>query len=530
MKNLILFLTFIAFAAKVNAQVTQEWVQTYPDGKYAEYNSGMVLDNAGNIYVAGESGSPKSMLLQKYDASGTLIWSQSFLPSGSSSASAYAVAIDSNGDLIITGVGGTVKYDANGQLLWSVTANFTSNSVATDELNNIYIRGYVSNILHTVKYNAAGTQQWDATYNFDPDNNGAFILDKRIVYKNGYVYETGQAFVQLSGGGGKTRCVLTLKYNATNGALAWASTYSHADKLSQYGIDLTVDGTGYVYVTGVVYNKVGKKQDMNWVTLKYNSSGIQQWVKIYDGNADDSFNPSWGQQGSDFPCGITLDNTNNIIVCGASWTLSSSGTGHDLTTIKYNATGTQLWVKTYDDPAHPNASANAQAVTTDASSNVYITSPSYAVTVKYNSAGNQQWAVNYGNGKTNNVSLDASGNVYVCGRNIPNTLLIKYSQGGGGSIANKDRQLESRGEANTVTDKILNSIQLYPNPAVNQITIQNNNNDLLGSVIIYNAAQQMVHKQFSGQSKMDIDIKKLTPGIYYLKSEQQSSVAKFTKL
>ena len=137
--------------------------------------------------------------------------------------------------------------------------------------------------------------------------------------------------------------------------------------------------------------KAGSKINNNWGTLKYNASGTLQWVKLYDGNANDYD----GSQPSDIPYDIAFDNSGNIIVCGTSYTTTGQFTSSDMTTIKYNPTGTQLWVKTYDDPSHSND--HAQAITSDGSSNVYITgyrnttgNQTNSATIKYNSAGDIQ--------------------------------------------------------------------------------------------------------------------------------------------
>ena len=70
--------------------------------------------------------------------------------------------------------------------------------------------------------------------------------------------------------------------------------------------------------------------------------------------------------------------------------------------------------------------------------------------------------------------LDNSANVYVCGNAVPNSLLIKYSQGGG-PITRKDIV--------PMQENVINQIKLYPNPAATQITIQNINNKMLGNLI-----------------------------------------------
>jgi hypothetical protein len=188
-----------------------------------------------------------------------------------------------------------------------------------------------------------------------------------MVYKNGYIYNRRC----------NADCIAPARpapyFNHEIQCINWpqvAVTYTPADKINQFGTDLIVDGTGNVYVTARVDAKVGSKTHGNWGTLKYNASGTLQWVKFYDGNAIEYDNQN-NSLGSDVPNDIAFDNSGNIIVCGTSYTTTGQLTSQDMTTIKYSPSGTQLWVKTYDDPSHSNG--HAQAITSDGSSNVYIT-------------------------------------------------------------------------------------------------------------------------------------------------------------
>src|SRR5262245_57143757 len=231
MKKFFFIISVTLFTACMQAQVSQEWVQTY--GAASSFY--MAMDNAGNIYTAGPSNN--NMLLLKYDPAGNLLWSQIYPADGTT-----GVAVDGNGDVILTGAI-TLKYDANGSLLWTVSTSFFPKSVAIDENNNIYLHGQnmSTGTLQTAKYNPSGAQQWIATYtgNFNPD------VRKRIVYKNGYIYVTGDEIKTVSRQ--SVQHILTMKYNASTGAQVWAATYTHADKIDQLGNDLIVDGTGNVY-------------------------------------------------------------------------------------------------------------------------------------------------------------------------------------------------------------------------------------------------------------------------------------------
>ncbi|MEO0294201.1 MAG: SBBP repeat-containing protein, partial [candidate division WOR-3 bacterium] len=88
---------------------------------------------------------------------------------------------------------------------------------------------------------------------------------------------------------------------------------------------LAVDASGNVYVTGRSYGS-GTMDD--YATIKYNSSGEEQWVARF----------SQTQNSNDYPVGIALDNSNNIYVTG----YSETDTSCVYTTIKYTQIPTSV--------------------------------------------------------------------------------------------------------------------------------------------------------------------------------------------
>lgn len=112
--------------------------------------------------------------------------------------------------------------------------------------------------------------------------------------------------------------------------------------------DMTVDGTGNVYVVGATYFRNTNSSD--YVTVKYNAAGNVLWQATYDGPG----------HLDDFAKAICLDDSGNVYVFGTS---TGSGTAWDFATVKYNAEGVELWVRRYN--VHGAQSENAVAAAVD---------------------------------------------------------------------------------------------------------------------------------------------------------------------
>ncbi len=326
-----------------------------------------------------------------------------------------------------------------------VTRDLVGNDIAVDDKGNVYVTGYAvseatGSDFATVKYNASGVRQWMAVY--DSPGSGYGQALSIVLDKFGNVYITGE-----SSGIGTGLDFATIKYN-NNGVQQWVARYNGPangeDGSSNFtgpGIRqrIAVDATGSVYVTGP---GEGSGTGMDYVTIKYNATGDQQWVSRYNGPLN----------GFDAAFALAVDGNSNVFVTGSS---EGIGTSTDYATIKYNSDGVQQWVARYNGPV--NRGDAARDLTIDAIGNIYVTGSSVRgfiqfeeeefsitnyLTVKYNAAGEQQWEATYdGPGgryivsRPSAVAVDMSGNVYVTGQSGPNTdeedyATVKYDANG----------------------------------------------------------------------------------------------------
>jgi len=411
----------------------EAWVARYDGtGNVVDEAKAIIVDDSGNVYVTGRSGGEPSTDFDyatvKYNSAGQEQWAARYNGPESGDDHAEAIAVDQAGDVYVTGTSGTgyatIKYNSVGQEQWVARHDPQSGyaeatALAIDSLGNIYVTGASSGPdgsldYTTIKYSSSGQQQWIARYS-DPATVGDDHANAIAIDSSGNIYVTGESAGVIQGD------YATVKYDSA-GQQQWVARYDGPVHQFDGAFAIAIDNPGNVYVTG---SSFGSSGSYDYTTIKYTASGQEEWSARYNG-------PSNGQ---DFAVAIAVDSLDNIYVTGSSEgsgssddyvTIKYDSAGEQQWVARYNGPKNRI------DDAYAITVSDVGDVYVTGSSEGSESAQDFA-TIKYNSDGQQQWLVRY-NGPGNFVdygeaiAIDNSGNVYVAGQSDFDYVTIKYEQ------------------------------------------------------------------------------------------------------
>ncbi len=436
MKTLILFIQIIFILNNSEAQVSQLWERTFNGpGNNNDETAAIVYDGQGNIIITGSifnTGNNRDFCTIKYNSAGVQQWASIYSGTPNLADNAVDVDVDNTGNVYVTGYSLVseydivlVKYNSAGVQQWVRLYNGPAgldeevSDLDVDDNGNIYLTGFTESTISnsnfiTLKYNTAGDLLWAKEYNNPINSSDYAYYVKADNFGNAFV--TGSSIAQGTGSD-----FLTIKYSA-NGDSSWIRRYSGTTGTNELPQGIAVDNAGSVIVTG--FSRPSASID--YVTIKYSSAGVQQWIAIYDST-----------QGQDIPEDVETDNFGNVYVTGRTRINSSY---NDFGTIKYNSSGIRQWIAVYNNPEN-SYDDYGYDMTVDDSGNVYVVGftnvdgSNYDVlTIKYNTSGSEVWKIAYeGNDDSEcyAITLDDDNNVYVTGYAIltnSDYLTIKYAQ------------------------------------------------------------------------------------------------------
>ena len=394
------------------------WTNIY-DGPGNDYDSvkAMAVDSSGNVFVTGYVNNIDSsdFATIKYSGAGEVLWVNLYDGPEAGFDAATAIAVDSSDNVLVTGYSwngsshdyATIKYSSAGVPLWTNWYNGPQNgdervnAVAVDSSGDVIVTGASHSGVDyatpsdyaTIKYSSAGAPLWTNRYN--GPGNGDDSASAVAVDLSGNVFVTGSS---VASGGGSDYA--TIKYSGAGVAL-WTNRYNGPGNGGDGASAVAVDGSNNVFVTG---SSVGSGSGSDYATIKYSSTGVASWTNRYNGSAN----------ASDRARTVAVDGSGNVFVTGSA-NGDYYGAGFHYATIKYSGAGVPLWT-------NGNHWGEAVAMAVDRSGNVIVTGTDggdYA-TIKYSGTGVPLWT-NYYNGPGDDIdtasalAVDASGNVFVTG-------------------------------------------------------------------------------------------------------------------
>jgi hypothetical protein len=347
------------------------WARTYNGpGNDMDAGRGIKVDNAGNVFVTGESqgsGTGVDFATIKYDSLGTQLWVSRYNSPGDTDDRADAIALDQSGDCYVAGMTVTpdsgieyliVKYGPGGDTLWSRRYGSGSNGddeaymIAVDSAGNAYVTGgdAVPNVI-TLKYNPSGTQVWAGSH---PGWANGIALGN-----SGKVFVAG-AWNSPTG----REDWLTIAYDAVTGDTSWVATFDGPAHDNDDASAVAVGASGRIYVTGY-----STRDTVNWnqdfLTIGYQPNGDTAWVRRVPG-------PYPG--GTDYSEAIALDSAENVYACG--YGQDSAGNNASMA-VSYDAGGAWRWLARYTGPG--GGGGEWTTVNTFGSSAVYFAGYSFGI-------------------------------------------------------------------------------------------------------------------------------------------------------
>lgn len=384
------------YVARYNAVTgAQIWSQTYVGAANGDDEANAVaVDSQGNVIVAGEvarAAGNSDILVAKYAAAdGTQLWVQTYAGDG---------AADYGED----GLAHYDYYDAPGR------QPLGRRNLAVGADGSVVVGGYVTNVagnldLVVLKYGSAGNFVWRGDYDLGIGNDYAHAV---AVDSAGNVYATG-------GSNGTTLDAVTVKFDAA-GTRLWAQRYDNGkpDKM----LTLLLDKDEHPVVGG--YTQEGT---FNMVSVRYNKAGdgAGGTTILWEGRVDHPVNRS-----SDNVWDMSLVQGNDVILTGAGYASAGAFNGYTLRFPDQCATVLR-WGVDYNGPA--NKQDQMVAMGADVFGNPVVTGysqnadGSYDIyTAKYRAEdGSFLWAQRLDGAaglsdEPTAVAVDPSGNVFVAG-------------------------------------------------------------------------------------------------------------------
>ncbi len=335
---------------------------------------GVAVDGWGNVIIVGQEfvvGQNANVWVRKYTPDGDVLWTWTYNGPNIGDDIAHAVAVDSDGDIVIVGetyVLGEgadmlfVRLGPDAEPVWQQTHSSASGlgdrafGVAINGDGQIAVTGEEYRLigLHNVwtrLMDGDGAEIWTDVY----DANAGNDVGRAVAFAaDGGVLVAGHIYVPIG-----LADLWLRKYNIA-GEIQWTRTSDHMNGNDRWH-GIAVNTAGEIALVGEVYEVSGLAAI---ITAKYNPSGYQIWASYQDSAGGDN----------DIGRGAAVDHNSNLIAVGQEYTANDFARTW---VRKFTTKGNELWTRTHDGDGGGNDIAWAVAV--DAEGHIYAAGEEYVV-------------------------------------------------------------------------------------------------------------------------------------------------------
>jgi len=226
-------------------------------------------------------------------------------------------------------------------------------ATVADGAGNLYVAGVTLNAyekydLHLAKYDDEGDPLWTETFNLT-DTNANVIVGQMILDNSGNPVITGTVY----NGPTNRYDALTIKFN-TSGVYQWHKLYNGSGNHDDGGADLYSDGNDNIYIVG---GTTDDTELMDFLVVAYESDGTLQWGNSRNGQVDVD----------DEAFDVAIDTSGQIIVGGY---VTEEGNKDYFVEI-LNSSGTSIWFERFNG-VH-NLDDRGQKLTVETSGRISLT-------------------------------------------------------------------------------------------------------------------------------------------------------------
>ncbi|MBN2153154.1 MAG: hypothetical protein JW839_17000 [Candidatus Lokiarchaeota archaeon] len=259
---------------------------------------------------------------------------------------------------------------------WGISSDDTGHGVWCDG-NDTYTCGHAyfsassTYDLFLVKWDSDGNQVWNRTWGGASTSDLCFGIwgDGVNIYTCGCTKTYGSGDLDI----------LLIKWDLSGNVL-WYRTWGGTGNDGSYG--LWGDGAGGIYVGGYTYSSGASSNDL--ALVKWDTSGNLQWSRTWGGASVDSGFSVWCDVSGVYACGRT-----------ASYGMGST----DLMLVKWDATGNQLWNRTWGGTGVDQGwtvRGDGTSIYTCGNAHDASTNSWDMLLVKWDASGNQLWNRTWG--------------------------------------------------------------------------------------------------------------------------------------